>query len=141
MIKKLLLFLVLFFSFFSFSYSESDRDKECSDAWTLAWECIDKPNFTISVTNFTPSNDDNIKETAEATLSSFLQNIINKFMIWFWVLALLVMTIWAWYMILYNWQDDLLSKWKTIFMSGVISLFIALSAWILVKIVAYLLYS
>ncbi len=50
------------------------------------------------------------------------------------------MTIGAGYMIIYHGQDDLLSKGKTIFLSGIISLAIALSAGVIVNLFAYLLY-
>jgi hypothetical protein len=51
-----------------------------------------------------------------------------------------VMTIGWGYMIFHVWQDSLLSRWKTIFMYGLISLAIALSSWILVNVVSYLLF-
>jgi hypothetical protein len=56
------------------------------------------------------------------------------------VFAVFIMTLWAWYMIIYHGQDEFLSKWKSIFMSWIIALAVALSAWVIVKLFAYLLY-
>lgn len=43
-------------------------------------------------------------------------------------------------MIIYHGQDDLLSRGKSIFTAGIIALVIALSAGIIVRLFAYLLY-
>jgi hypothetical protein len=51
-----------------------------------------------------------------------------------------MMTIGAGYMIIYHGQDEFLSRWKAIFMSGIISLAIALSAGIIVRLFTYILY-
>jgi hypothetical protein len=51
------------------------------------------------------------------------------------------MTIWSGFILLYHWQDELLTKWKNIFMSGVYSLILALSSYYLVSVVRYLLYA
>jgi hypothetical protein len=56
-------------------------------------------------------------------------------------LSLIIMVIWWWYMIIYSWQEELLSKWKKIFMAGIISLIIALLSWLIVNFVNYLLYN
>jgi hypothetical protein len=55
--------------------------------------------------------------------------------------SLLIMTIWAWYMIIFHGQDELLSKWKYIFMSWIIALVVALSSYYIVSLLRYLLYS
>lgn len=62
-------------------------------------------------------------------------------MIAIWVISLLVMTIWAWYMIFYHWQDELLSKGKSIFNSWIIALIVALSSYYIVSLVRLILYS
>jgi hypothetical protein len=56
-------------------------------------------------------------------------------------LSVLIMTIWGWYIIMHNWQDELLSKWKSIFMSWVYAMSVALSSYYIISIVRYLLYS
>ncbi len=58
----------------------------------------------------------------------------------FGALAAFIMTIGAGYMIIYHGQDDLLSRGKTIFTSGIIALVVALSAGIIVRIFTYILY-
>ena len=69
-----------------------------------------------------------------------LGDIIQKLMIALWSLSFLIMTIWAWFMIMYNGQDELLSKWKTIFMSWIISMLVALCSYYLVSLVRFILY-
>jgi hypothetical protein len=51
------------------------------------------------------------------------------------------MTIGWWYMIFDWWDWALLWKWKTMFKVWIISIVIALSSWLLVKLVVYLLYT
>ena len=62
-------------------------------------------------------------------------------MIAIWAISLLVMTIWAWYMIFYHWQDELLSKGKSIFNAWIIALIVALSSYYIVSLVRLILYS
>jgi len=50
------------------------------------------------------------------------------------------MTIGAGYMIIYHGDESLLSRGKSIFTAGLISLAIALSAGLIVKFISYLLY-
>jgi hypothetical protein len=69
-----------------------------------------------------------------------LGTIIQKLMIGLGSLSVLIMTIWAWYIVLHNGQDELLNKWKSIFMSGIYAMAIALSSYYLITIVRYILY-
>lgn len=78
--------------------------------------------------------------TAKETVENTLSTIVNKLMIAFWVLALFIMTIGWWYMIFAHWQDELLNKWKGIFIAWLTSLVVALWSWIIIKIVIFLLY-
>lgn len=135
MLKKIFLVFVLFFSFFSLSFAADDSSSQDPSS----------VDFMINVWDLTPGWKAISSEAWEWADSSkiwttLLQSFINKLMIAFWVLSLLIMTIWAWYMIIYHGQDELLSKWKTIFTSWLIALIVALSAWILVKMLAYFLY-
>lgn len=78
---------------------------------------------------------------SKTTINNTLWNIIKKLMIALWVIALFVMTIWAWYMILYQWHDEYLSKWKNIFIWWITALIVALSSYYLVNFIWYILYS
>jgi len=147
MLKKILLVFTAFFLFVpvfnttTFTYAADEWENKANCEWK---DSLCSPSFEIKVSDIAPGwkNIDWVSswQTAAKTWAALLQSIINKLMIAFWVLALLIMTIWAWYMIFYHGQDELLSKWKTIFTAGIIALVVALSAWILVKIVAYMLY-
>jgi len=130
MITKILLIFTIFFSF-----SFTSLVFSASNTWDIS-----KETFEIWVGSISPWAGNLVKSTAKATATATLQKIIDNLMIAFWVLALLVMTIGWGYMIMYHGQDELLSKWKAIFNSWLIALVVALSAWILVKLVAYLLY-
>jgi hypothetical protein len=69
-----------------------------------------------------------------------LGTIIQTLMIALWSLALLIMTVGAGYIVLHHGQDELLSKWKSIFMSWVYALVVALSSYYLVAIFRYILF-
>mgnify|MGYP001942619757 CR=1 FL=1 len=113
---------------------------QCWKWWSSAWKCIDQPTFTIWV-------DETIwvwfkvggKDTSQV-INYTLGTVIQKLMIALWVLAVLIMTIWGGYIILYHGQDELLSKGKSIFMSGVTALVVALSSYYIVAILRYILY-
>ena len=104
---------------------------------------FDDTGFNISVSTFSPLGTGLIDgwNSSSWNVSFLLLRILNQLIVAFWVLAVFIMTIGWGYMIIYHGQDDLLSRWKSIFISGIISLAIALSAWILVRLFAYLLYS
>lgn len=141
--KKILLFLFLTFSLLNINYifandSRNQYIEDCS--WVNSGKCIDQPNFVIKTWDISPWI------TADWNTSSEIANwalwtIIQKMMLALWFLSVFIMTIWAWYIVLHNWQDELLSKWKTIFMSWIYSMIIALSSYYLVAIVRFLLYS
>ena len=129
MIKKIILFLsLLLFSIISF-YSPVNGVDDITSKY-----------FMIDVWDLAPGGSELAEDTAAETWINVLQTFIEKLMIAFWVLALLVMTIGWWYMVFYHGQDELLSKWKTIFTAWLIALVVALSAWILVEVVVYILY-
>lgn len=107
---------------------------------TTASDDITSNDFEIRVGEMTPGGTDLIKDGSGETVNNFLEVVLSKLIIVFWVVAVFIMTIGAGYMILYHGEDDLLSKGKTIFISGIISLAIALSAWVIVNLFAYLLY-
>jgi len=116
-------------------------------AESTAEDCITSDTFKISVWDITPWGISMLaawageKEGTQNTVGNFLTVVLEKLIIAFGVLSILIMTVWAWYMIIYHGQDEFLSKWKSIFVSGLIALAVALSAWVIVRIFAYLLYS
>jgi hypothetical protein len=97
-------------------------------------------DFTINVSDITPGSGVLIWDGAGETIDNLLLTILEKLIVVFGVLAIFTMTIGAWYMIIYHGQDEFLSKWKTIFIWGILALAVALSAWVIVKLFAYLLY-
>lgn len=133
MLKNILFSISSIFLIFSFFYSPVFSNEANED--------ISKSDFTINVWDITPTWTDTLswKTSAEA-IDFTLETIITKLITAFWVLSLLVMTVGAWFMIIYHGQDELLTRWKSIFSYGLISLVVALSAWFLVKLVSYLLY-
>lgn len=155
--KKIFVFLVLFFSFWNVywndtwdtptntsivspNWSNANQVQERNDACDRDGWCLDRPSFEINVSHISPWITLTWNTTSERS-NNFLWLIIQRMMIALWILSVFIMTIWAWYIILHNWQDELLSKWKTIFMSWVYSMIIALTSYILIAIVRFLLFS
>lgn len=114
------------------------RENYCAESW----DCLDQSSFMIDTNDFVPGGK-SIKtwSTAKENINKALWTIIQKLMVALWILSLFIMTIWAWYIILYHGQDELLSKWKSIFMSGIIALVVALTSYYLVSLVTYILYN
>ncbi len=108
--------------------------------FSFAWDDITTTDFTIDVGTMTPGGTALIKDGAGETVENFLAVALNKLIVIFWVLAVFIMTIGAGYMIIYHGQDEFLSKGKSIFLSGIIALAIALSAGVIVNLFTYLLY-
>ncbi len=156
MIKQLIIWLLLIFSFFIWNQALAltEQEKILNDQW---WNNQDsnytppkthnaetdmtKSSFMIDTWNFSPWWQNlkqwNSKDTINNTLWTFMQ----KAMILLWIASLFIMIIWAWYMILHHWEDEYLSKWKSIFTWWIVSLIVALSAYYLVNIIWYILYS
>ena len=139
MIRKIILLfiLVLGLCFTNIWFAElTARDIACA----LSWDCIDTTDFVISVDDISPwmkVQGGNMKENVNYALWSIIQTA----MVALWSLALLVMTVGAWYMIIHHGRDEFLSKWKAIFMSWVIALAVALGSYYLVAILTYILYN
>jgi len=70
-----------------------------------------------------------------------LGTIIQKLMIGLGSIAAVIMSIGAGYMILNAGQDELLSKWKSIFMSWIIAMVVSLTSYYLVSLVRYILFN
>jgi len=128
--KKILLALIVCTTLFSSGLSYN--------LW--ASNNIKEANFEINVSDITPGSVELIWAWAGETIDNVLLTILEKLIVVFGVFAVFIMTLWAWYMIIYHGQDEFLSKWKSIFMSWIIALAVALSAWVIVKLFAYLLY-
>lgn len=116
--------------------AEAKREKECGDSG----DCIDKDTFTIKVNNISPWMDVDSGNSTKQNVNKALGTIIQTLMIALWSLALLIMTVGAGYIVLHSGQDELLSKWKSIFMSWVYGLLVALSAYYIVAIVRFILF-
>ncbi|USN58042.1 MAG: hypothetical protein H6767_06950 [Candidatus Peribacteria bacterium] len=82
-------------------------------------------------------SDKTAKQNVEATFVTLIEKLIYAFG----ALAILIMTIGGGYMIMYNGQDELLSKGKSIFMAGIISVFVALGAGIIINLIRFILYA
>jgi len=134
MLKKLTLILISFLLIINTWFAEKEND--CKWTW-----CINSTSFEISVWNVTPGWNSLIKGTTTETINYTLGTIIEKLMIGLGSMALLIMTVGAGYMIIFHGQDELLSKWKYIFMSWIIALVVALSSYYMVSLLRYLLYS
>lgn len=108
-------------------------------------DCLNSPNFEINVNNiigigFSTGDYKNLGNS-EQKINFVLWTIIQKLMIALWVLSVLIMTVGWGYIILFHGQDELLSKGKSIFMSGVIALVVALSSYYLVSGLRFILYN
>lgn len=111
-------------------------------SFASSWGDVTDTSFKIPVQDFTPGGTQFLGEWKGTTevVSSVLSTTLEKLIVIFGALAAFIMTIGAGYMIIYHGQDDLLSRWKSIFMAGVIALVIALSAGIIVRLFTYILY-
>ena len=126
--------LTIWFLFFNqISYA----DEECTGTG-----CITSPNFTIDVWDITPGGKSLTVEWGgtKASVDNVLATLLNKLILMFGVLSVFIMTIGAGYMIIYHGQDEFLSKGKSIFVSGLIALAVALSAGLIVQLFSALLY-
>ena len=123
--------------FTNISYWEEEGE-EINCSWD---DSLCSPNYTVDI-DWLWIGSDNLDTwwTAKETIDEWLGLIVNRLMVAFWVLSLFIMTIGWWYMIFAHGQDELLNKWKSIFTSGLIALAVALWAWIIMKLVIFLLY-
>lgn len=117
------------------NYNKAKRKEDCASG-----DCIDQESFMIDTSIFSAGGTGLKKEDSQATINFALGTLIQKLMIALWIVSLLIMTIGAGYMILYHGEDEYLSKWKSIFTAGIISLLVALSSYYIVNLVVYILY-
>lgn len=117
--------------------SSQEREADCA----ASGDCIDEASFMIETSLFSDGGKElKVDWDSKATINTVLWTLIQKLMIALWIISLLIMTIGAGYMILYHGEDEYLSKWKSIFIAGIISLIVALSSYYIVNLVAYILY-
>jgi hypothetical protein len=116
--------------------ADEARDNVCKESWN----CIDKASFIINVNDVSPWMEVTPGNNTKQNVNKALWTIIQSLMVALWSLALLIMTVGAGYMIMHSGRDELLSKWKAIFMSWVYALLVALSSYYLIAIIRYILY-
>ena len=115
-----------------------------SIAWGFPWDKNDltSPNFEIDTKIVVEEDNITIDWNSAVDNANFaLGIIIQRLMLFIWGFALLVMTIWAWFMIIHRGDDATLSKWKEIFTAGIIGLTIALLSYYMVSILRFIIYS
>ncbi len=133
--QKVFLYILLLLSVFFFWTSAQAAPTDSPND-------ISKTSFQINVNEFTPG-DNKLAGTSggsKEVVNNVLANLINKMIVAMGVIALFIMTIGAGYMIIYHGQDEFLSRWKSIFVAGLISLAVALSAGMIVNLMSYFLY-
>lgn len=147
MIKKIILILCLLALSFSNGFALTDEQKAAKEERNIYCkdnpkECIEKADFTIWVDDIYGEKeiDDGTEGDTNKLVNKLLWTIIQNLMIAMGSISLLIMTIWAWYMIFYNWQDDILSKWKSIFTWWLIALGVALTSYYMVAIIRFVLF-
>lgn len=101
------------------------------------------PEFEIQVSDFTPGTERITwwwSAGAVEDANFALWFIIQQMMLFIWGFALFVMTVWAWYIILHRGDDAALSKWKEIFLAGLLGLAVALLSYLMVYLLRSLIY-
>lgn len=109
--------------------------------WATSWpNSITSKQFMIDTWEFSIGWSKLRGTNAKGTINKTLWVIIQKLMIALWVIALLIMTIWAGYMVTFHGSDEFLNKGKSIFIWWITALIVALSSYYLVNLVGYILY-
>jgi len=130
--KKLLKTLLIILMFLSFIWFAKATETD-----------LTSPDFELKVGKITPGWGSILwgDWTAVDGANYALTFIIQRLMMFIWGLALLVMSIGAWFMILHRWDDSSLSKGKDIFMAWIIWLVVSLLSYLMVSTLRYLIYS
>lgn len=157
--KKILIFMIVFIFGNIFFWNLNISNANCptwQNCWTTSavdnepqktpepckWEsCLNSSSYMFPTSEFVPGGTFKPGGETQKKVENWLIKIIQNLMIPFWVLATIIMTIWAWYMVLHNWDDEMLNKWKKIFKMWIISIVIALSSYLLVELLKNLLYA
>ncbi len=157
MLKKILILMIFLFSFFVWnsvfaqggtSYSNwssynttsktelNQRNEKCD----VTWNCMDRSSFKINTDNFSLGKNNLKWTTWTQTINKTFWVIIQQLMIILWTLSLVVISIWAWFMMLFHWDDSTLTKWKNTIKWWIIALVVALSSYYIINMVWYILY-
>ena len=154
MLKKILILMFLSLGFFVWnnvfaeggtinsnwnntSKTELEQRNEKCD---VTWNCMDRSSFKINTDNFSLGKN-NLKWTNwTQTINKTFWVIIQQLMIILWTLSLVVISIWAWFMMLFHWDDSTLTKWKNTIKWWIIALVVALSSYYIINMVWYILY-
>ncbi len=94
--------------------------------------------FKIDVWKMFPWNRYWKKDDYKTNIFDFLMDIIQKMMIALGSISLIIIVIWSAFLIIYHWEDSLLTKWKSIFSAWIIALIVALSSYYMIEIIKYL---
>lgn len=137
MLKKIMIGIIISLSFLVGATTHQVSANNWSEATT---EDISSPGFEIDTHTFFPWAKTAGKDNIEQNTNYYLSKIIQMLMVLLGSVSLLIMTVWAGYMIMYHGQDELLSKGKSIFTAGIISLIVAGSSYYLVSAIRFLLF-
>ncbi|MCH2188501.1 hypothetical protein MK079_01575 [Candidatus Gracilibacteria bacterium] len=146
LISSVILLLSCTFVFANTDYTEENiigsDDFDAIDAGGQSDNDISSAQFEIDVDTIFQTGVKVGDNTDVDTASNFvLGTIIQKLMIGLGSIALVIMSIGAGYMILHAGQDELLSKGKSIFISGLVSVAVALCSYYLVSLIRYILFN
>ena len=119
------------------SASELEQRNEKCD---VTWNCMDRSSFKINTDNFSLWKKNLKWTTWTETINKTFWVIIQQLMIILWTLSLVVISIWAWFMMLFHWDDSTLTKWKNTIKWWIIALVVALSSYYIINMVWYILY-
>lgn len=112
------------------------RNENCD----VTWNCMDRSSFKINTDNFSLWKKNLKWTTWTQTINKTFWVIIQQLMIILWTLSLVVISIWAWFMMLSHWDDSTLTKWKNTIKWWIIALVVALSSYYIINMVWYILY-
>ncbi len=141
--KKILLtlFILSFTFFWMFFWIVYGADTSWTGACESDNSCLDQADFEIDTSTFSPWGTEFLWQwTAKETINLVLGTIVRRLIVALWIISLLIMSIGAWFMILYWEKDENLTKWKTILKMWFVALFIALSSYTIISIVIFILY-
>lgn len=128
------------------SDSSNSSNQNSTSSFNCEWwkDSLCSTNFKIDTNKFSPGGkwlNKTGSSGSKKTIDNFLSTTITKLMVALGSIALLIMVIWAWFMILWVWKDENVTKWKTILKSWIIALVVALSSYMLVAFVRFILYA
>ncbi|MBF0914100.1 hypothetical protein HXK64_04120 [Candidatus Gracilibacteria bacterium] len=112
-----------------------------TDSCTGNGDCLASPKYHFSTSKFVPGGTFKGGGTTKKRLENGLLTIIQRIMIPFGVISVIILTIGAGFMILSGGLDENITRGKKILKMGIVSISIALSSYLLVELLKYLLYT